>query len=224
MQKSVWISTVGCLLLLVVAWVSGSPANTPSPVIDNERVTVWDLNLKPGDSRSLSKQKLDVVNVYLSGGQVRVTSQGNPPQNVQRSAFDVAFESAGTGKDEQVEGDEPLHVLQVDLKNFPSPHYTQTGNYPLAFPRPGSKKIFENERLIVWSYTWTLGAHTPTHFHNKDVVVAYLGDGTLNSVPVNGRSEATHHATGDIRFNKANRTHYEVLENGHLSAAIVELK
>jgi hypothetical protein len=56
------------------------------------------------------------------------------------------------------------------------------------------------------------------------VVVVYLGDGLLSSVPVGGNREATHHATGEIRFFQANRTHYEVLESGHLSALIVELK
>jgi hypothetical protein len=224
MKKRVWVSMVCWLFLLVVAWVSGSPATNPSSVIDNPRVTVWDLNLKPGDSRVLSRQDLDVVNVYLSGGQVSISSHGQPLQKIKRAAFDVAFEAAGSEKDERVAGDRPLHVLQIGLKKFPSPQYTQTGSYPLAFPRPGSKNIFENARVIVWSYTWTLGAHTPTHFHNKDVVVAYLGDGMLDSVPVDGKSETTHHTSGEIRFNKANRTHYEVLESGHLSAVIVELK
>lgn len=224
MKKRVWVSMACCLLLFAVAWVSGNPANTPSPVIDNERVTVWDLNLKHGDSRVLSRQELDVVNVYLSGGEVSISSHGKALQNIQRTTFDVEFEAAGSEKNERVAGEGPLHVIQIGLKNSPSPQYTQTGSYPLAFPRPGSKKIFENARVIVWAYTWTLGAHTPTHFHNKDVVVAYLGDGMLDSVPVDGKSEITHHTTGEIRFNKANRTHYEVLKSGHLSAAIVELK
>jgi hypothetical protein len=38
---------------------------------------------------------------------------------------------------------------------------------PPAFPRPGVKKILENERVIVWDCTWTPGVATPMHFHDK---------------------------------------------------------
>src|SRR6476646_4734820 len=31
----------------------------------------------------------------------------------------------------------------IDLKEHPSPSYKNTTTYPLAFPRPGSKKILE---------------------------------------------------------------------------------
>ncbi len=59
----------------------------------------------------------------------------------------------------------------IDLKEHPSPAYKNTTPYPLAFPRPGSKKILENDRVIVWDYTWTPDVATPMHFHDKDVVV-----------------------------------------------------
>ena len=62
------------------------------------------------------------------------------------------------------------------------------------------------------------------HYHDKDVVVLYLGDGLLESVPLTGTSDVNEHRTGEVRFNRAGRTHYEVLEKGSLSAIIVELK
>jgi hypothetical protein len=136
----------------------------------------------------------------------------------------VDFEAAGSKKKEEVVGHDPMRVVEIDLKNHPSPQYTGNKGFPLAFPRPGSKKVFENDRIIVWSYTWKLGAKTPTHYHDKDAVVAYLGDGSLNSIPVDGKSQQTHHTTGEVRFNKGDRSHYEVLDTGHLSAVIVEIK
>jgi hypothetical protein len=62
------------------------------------------------------------------------------------------------------------------------------------------------------------------HYHDKDVVIAYLGYCSLKSVPLTGSSEVNEHKFGEVRFNRANRTHYEVLEKGNLSAIIVELK
>jgi hypothetical protein len=45
--------------------------------------------------------------------------------------------------------------IVIDLKDYPVAPLPNTSGYPLAFPRPGSKKILENDRLIVWDYTWT---------------------------------------------------------------------
>jgi hypothetical protein len=34
------------------------------------------------------------------------------------------------------------------------PPIENKSGYPLGFPRPGSKKLLENARVIVWDYTW----------------------------------------------------------------------
>jgi hypothetical protein len=72
--------------------------------------------------------------------------------------------------------------ILIGLKDFKEEPLPNKSGYPLAFPRPGSKKLFENARVIVWDYTWTPGVPTPMHFHDKDVVVFYLEDGDLQSI------------------------------------------
>jgi hypothetical protein len=62
------------------------------------------------------------------------------------------------------------------------------------------------------------------HFHDKDVVVAYRYDGTLRSVTPDGEATDNAYRKGDIRFNKANRTHSELLITERQSAVILELK
>jgi hypothetical protein len=99
-----------------------------------------------------------------------------------------------------------------------------TSGYPLAFPRPGSKKILENERVIVWDYTWTLGVATPIHFHDKDVVVVFLDDGDLSSTTLDGKVTVNSFTPGTVRFNPRGRTHTETLVRGEQHAIITELK
>lgn len=43
--------------------------------------------------------------------------------------------------------------IVIVLKDHPSVPIENTTGYPLAFPRPGSKKILENARVVVWDYT-----------------------------------------------------------------------
>ncbi len=96
--------------------------------------------------------------------------------------------------------------------------------YPLAFPRPGVKKLLENDRVIVWDYTWTPGVATPMHFHDKDVVVFYQEDGDLQSTTPSGEKTVNQYKPGMIRFNLRDRIHTETLVRGKQRALITELK
>ncbi len=96
--------------------------------------------------------------------------------------------------------------------------------YPLAFPRPHVKKLLENDRVLVWSYRWNPGEPTPMHFHDKDVVVVYLEPTALTSTTPDGAKTLNDYKAFDIRFNKRDRTHTELLERGTGSAMMMELK
>jgi len=115
-------------------------------------------------------------------------------------------------------------LFVIDLKDHPVPPIENKSGYPLAFPRPGTKKLFENDRVIVWDSTWTPGVATPMHFHDKDVVVIFLEDGDLKSTTPDGKEVVNKYTTGTVRFNQRDRTHTETLMNGKQRAIITELK
>jgi hypothetical protein len=114
--------------------------------------------------------------------------------------------------------------IVIDLKDHPATTYKNTTSYQLAFPRPGSKKIFENDRVIVWDYTWTPNVATPMHFHDKDVVAIFLEDGDLKSTTSDGQSTVTSYKPVTVKFNLGGRTHTETLVRGTQHAIITELK
>lgn len=114
--------------------------------------------------------------------------------------------------------------ILIDLKDHAAAPMANKTGYPLAFPRPGSKKILENARVIVWDYAWTPGVATPMHFHDKDVVVTYLEDGDLESTTPDGKKTVNPYKFADVRFNLGNRTHTETLIRGMQHAIITELK
>lgn len=175
------------------------------PVIDNERVTVWDVTWAKGQTNPALGHDRDVVTVWIAGpkaGQAFFTPKGNG------------------GKGAEVGG----RSLEIELKDNPvAPIENKTG-YPLAFPRPHVKKLLENDRVIVWSYRWNPGEPTPMHFHDKDVVVVYLEDTALTSTKPDGDKTLNEYKAFDIRFNKRDRTHTEQLAHGTGSAMMMELK
>jgi hypothetical protein len=114
--------------------------------------------------------------------------------------------------------------ILIGLKDSKSEPLPNKSGYPLAFPRPGSKKVFENARVIVWDYRWTPGVATPMHMHDKDVVVFYLEDGDLQSTTPSGEKTMNPYKPGMVRFNLRDRTHTETLIRGKQHAIITELK
>jgi hypothetical protein len=112
----------------------------------------------------------------------------------------------------------------IDLKDHTVAPIENASGYPLAFPRPGVKKVLENERVIVWDCTWTSGMVVPMHFHDKDVVALFLEDGDLKSTTLDGKAVVNPHTAGEVRFALRNRTHTETLVRGAQRAIFMELK
>lgn len=149
-------------------------------------------------SDSVAAQPTDAVVVSLSGNAAFVP-KGTAPKITGRS-------------------------FVIALKDHPVPPIENKSGYPLAFPRPGTKKVFENDRVIVWDSTWTLGVATPMHFHDKDVVVVFLENGDLKSTTPDRREVVNKYTSGTVRFNQGDRAHSETLMNGKQRAIITELK
>ena len=169
-------------------------ADQPAPVIDNERVKVFDT------AAAMAAMPDDFVAISFAGG---------------NAVFGHAGETAGT---------DGARSIIIDLKNHPVAPLANTSGYPNAYPRPHIEKLVENDRVIVWRYRWYLNDPTPMHFHDKDVVVVYLEDSALQSTEPNGKIVLNEYKSGDIRFNKRDRIHTELVVRGSASAVITELK
>ena len=46
-------------------------------------------------------------------------------------------------------------------------------SYPHAFPRDGTKKLFENDRVAIWDVVWKIGVAQPFHRHQYDMAGVY---------------------------------------------------
>jgi hypothetical protein len=176
----------------------GSEAGTP--IVDNERVTVWDVTA--GDPNAPRPRGDSVWVSLVNLGKAIVKPKG--------AAVDVA--SLGG------------RSIVIDLKDTRVPPLPNRSGYPNAFPRPGVKKLVETDRVIVWDYTWTPAVPTPMHFHDKDVVVTYVETGALKSTTADGQSTANEFKFGDVRFNRRDRVHTELLVSAKARAIITELK
>ena len=162
--------------------------------------------------------------MYVAGGTIATADRHGKHAPVRRAFGSATFIAKGTEAHDTLLSAGSAHEVIIALKDLVVPGIRNESGYPLAFPRPGSVKVLENRRVIVWHYSWTPGVPTPTHFHDKDFVVAYRYDGSLKSVTLDGKESVSDNHAGEVRFNKGNRSHFEVLTSQRESAMIMELK
>lgn len=216
---------VATSLGLALATIAGAAAAAPAPVIDNEWVSVVDVVLKPGETGPPTAEAADSVVMFLEGGRIRTTSSAGKRTLATRRFGDSVFVPKGTQARDTLVSGRPAHEIVLTLKDHPAipPTPNRTG-LPPAFPRAGSVKMLESDRFVVWRYTWKAGQPTPMHFHDKAVVVAYRYDGSLKSTTPNGETTVNQFKAGELRFNKPDRVHSELLVSPRESAVMIEFK
>jgi hypothetical protein len=177
-----------------------------APVIDNDRVRIWDVK---GAWPSAQNPEFDFVTVYVTEG------AKSGPRVLARKAGDPVFQ--------RMDATNPRAIV-IELKNHPVPPIKNSSGLPDAFPRPGAKKLLENDRYTVWDYIWLEGKPTPMHFHARDAIVTYLETGSIKSTTQDGKNVVSDYKPGMVKFNARDRIHTEELAGGQAHAIIVELK
>jgi quercetin dioxygenase-like cupin family protein len=222
------VSQFATLLLGLAGILLQAPAALPndriSTIVDNERVTVWEITWTRGTPSPLPRRNDDYVVLYLTNGRMKLTRSDGGSVTVPAGVGDVAFQPKGTVKIEESVSDEPVRARVIDLHDHYVAPLKNTSGYPKAFPRPGAKKLLDNARVVVWDYTFTSGSPSPMHFHDKDVVVTYMADGALTSTTPDGQSQTNENTFGLTKFNPRSRTHTEQLVRGKSRVIAVELK
>lgn len=218
------LSMVAAYSILLLAQLSASAGcDEAAPVIDNDRVTVFDVTVNRGKPWT-TPQGTNFAEMFLVGGKIRTSSPDGNSRTVARKGGEVVYVGRGTVATLETRSKGPARIIIVELKDLAVPPLPNNSPYALAFPRPGAAKVFENDRIVAWNLTWKLGVPTAVHFHDKDVVIVFRNSGSIKSTQLDGASTVADDEFGTIRFSKSNRVHSEELVKGKESAIVLELK
>ena len=100
----------------------------------------------------------------------------------------------------------------------------QAAALPPAYPRPGTAKLFENGRVVVWDISW-LKQQYPLHGHIYDLTGVYYTDGDRIIVSEAGQRRPVSTKAWDTAFQLKGVTHVEEgASDQPLRAVFVEFK
>ena len=215
------------LLLPAVAAAQTYPPPFPRKdavqLIENDRVEIWDVTWPKGQPTAMHEHPYDQISITLTPGTIKVTRPDGNSSVGQSKLPSATFVRKGTVHAEEGMSDIPQHKIMVELKPSTSTAAIPAAGPPDAFPREGAVKLLDNDRAVVWDFTWKPGQPTPRHLDYLDSVTIFLEGGTLRSV-ASQTSEAVRKA-GDVVYSPAGtEAHTEEAVSGSPRAIVVELK
>jgi hypothetical protein len=214
---------LGLFLSLLVMFFQASPH--AKQLIDTDMFTVWHVTWPERERTPVVPHPADSVTIYLSDGTMKLVAPDNTARSISFKTGQAFFEPKGRMYGEENTSEKnAVRAIIINLKEHRDPPLQNTSGYPNAFPRPGVKNILENDRVVVWDYTWSPGVPTPVHFHDKYVVVVYLENGAVKSTTLDGNSVVNEISFGLTTANPRARLHTEEVVKGKARAVIMELK
>ena len=221
---------IAAVLLAIGSWLPQTDLPHAFPrvgavqLVDNDRVTMWDVTWLKGKPSPMHRHRYDLVGVYLVGSAMKVTLlDGTSRESSVEPGF-ILYQPAGVTHIEEGVADPPRHAILTDIKGGPVGAMANTSGYPAAFPRDGAKKAVDNDKVTIWEYAWPLGKPTGMHFHDKDLFAVFLSDGEIRSTTPDGKSVVAKVKRGDTRFSPRGNVHSEELVSGAARAVLTELK
>ncbi len=203
------------------------PRKGVTQIIDNPRVTVWEVNWRHGDEQPYHRHRYDMAGVYLRYGPIVVTALDGTVNPA--SVFEVPrpyFQPKGiTHREEAHAPGQPERLaIMVDLKDSATDMMFIDDPEPSAWPRDGAKNVLENPRIRMWDYTFAAGAPAVKRVYRSDVVEVVVTGGTVKVTGVTGKPETLVLAPKDARFVSRGTVRTEEHVSGAPRVIAIELK
>ena len=186
------------------------PRDGAKKILENDRVIVWDMQLRKGQRAAMHTHPYDIVSVTLTPGGHQDNGADGVSEERMFKMGDVRFTPKGRTHFEVGLTDPPRRAIVTELKPVApggAPAARGASKYPPAYPREGARKILENERVILWDVTLENNRRTEMHDHPYDFMSVTLTPGAIRDVGSDGVIEARQFEVGQVRFQNKGRVH-----------------
>lgn len=204
------------------------PRKGVTQILDNVRVTVWEVNWRHGDTQPVHRHKYDMAGVYLRWGPITVTgldgkAVNSPEFPVPRPYFqvkDITHREESAGRP----GDPERLAIMVDLKEAMTDMMVIDADEPPAYPRDGAKNVLENPRIRMWDYTFPPNGPAVARAYRSDVVEVVVSEGTVRVTGPGAKSDTRTLAPKQARYITRGSVLTEQAVSGSPRIIAIELK
>ncbi len=204
------------------------PRKGVTQILDNARVTVWEVNWIHGVPQPVHRHKYDMAGVYLRYGAITVTGlDGTANSGAEFAVPRPYFQVKGITHREEAHGkpgDPERLAIMIDLKDAVTDMMVIDDPEPSAYPREGAKNVLENPRIRMWDYTYTAGGPAVKRVYRSDVVEVVVTGGTVKVTGYDGKADTRTLAPKQARYIARGTALTEQGVSGSPRVIAVELK
>jgi quercetin dioxygenase-like cupin family protein len=155
-------------------------------VVENATVRVLDAVDRPHQKTALHKHDFNRVMIYLTAGDLDVTTEDGHTDHQHWKAGDIAWSPAGPLHVSENVGTADLHIIEIEIRK-PAPAAPPSRNPkldPVAIDASHNKLVYENPQVRVFRSTREPGGREKWHEHIG------AGRAVVLLTPLAGRVEA----------------------------------
>ena len=180
-------------------------------IFKNNRVSVSRLELPPGDSTPMHKHDLDMVAVFVNGGQTQHTIPGKKPYSDKLDPGDVRFKSAGFTHSTKNLGSAPYVAVIVEFADAQGKLKKVGKKSQTCAPDKNScveeKELFCTDKVCVEDVVMAPQSMSVKHSHTTDHMLVAISDYELTDEVEGKGTVVRSHKTGEIEYIPAGITH-----------------
>lgn len=221
------VASLASTLMAQADYPHAFPRKGVTQILDNARVSVWEVNWHHGDTQPVHRHKYDMAGVYLRYGPITVTDlDGKENKGAEFPVPRPYFQPKGiTHREEAVTPGAPERLaVMIDLKDAVTDMMVIDDPEPSAYPRDGATNVLDNRRVRMWDYSFTAGAPAVKRVYRSDVVEVVVTGGVVKVTAFDGKSETRTLVPKQARYISRGTVQTEQLVSGSPRVIAVELK
>ncbi len=188
---------IGILLFAAATTVAAQPSLPPpfprtnaTQLFENDTVRIWDIVWPKGQPTALHRHIYDQVGTYYEPGGRTIRTPDGAARTSETAIGALSTTRKGTTHIEEGNSVPPLRAVFVELKKDAASGLPGGTAGTAGLPRDGAKPLLDDDRVAVWDYVWTAGPQGLEYRPDREVVIVWLGTGTLR-VTRSGRETST---------------------------------
>ncbi len=186
------VTLAGAVLTAATLAAQSYPPAFPRPnatkLIENEQIVVWRMVWPKGQPTQMHRHVHDQVGTYYAAGGRVITNLDGSKRDAMTPVGNLSTTKKGTTHIEEGTTDPPLRAVFVELlHDGPAGPLDTSSSVPPLFPREGTAKPLDDERVTVWDYTWRAGSATTPVRYPRNALTVWLGAGSVRVTGADGK-------------------------------------
>jgi len=173
LSRSALVGLVSALALASAAAQTLPPAfprTNVTKLLETDRIVVWDIVWPKGQPTAMHRHVYDQVGTYYqTGGRIIRTPDG-ASRSTTTPVGALSTTRRGTTHIEEGATDPPLRAVFIELKQDTGSGRPDAPSPPV-WARDGAAPLLDDERVVVWDYTWKTDAPGVTATYTRDTIL-----------------------------------------------------